>query len=381
MLEGMERAPTALHRVAAWCAAALGVALVAVGARQGLRALAPEAEVELGEVARTQTELDDVAGEPSGERLTRVASTDEPAGARITRGRTHRVAADPRAAAAALERHPAIVLEGRVRSATGRFTQLVELELLGPDGRAGSTTVHFDRTADDGRSLVAPFKLVRAAGGAFVLRPRLTGVFDYEVQPAELRLDRSTSGIEFLVRDDVEHVDLDVIVRGAGEVELPKATLQWQVYRGQVQPPRYKELRGTFCSGGIGPELRGVPVTTVLRWRVSVAGHLPMLATTSLTQGQRALEIRLQPGWGVYVQDWNRGTDSVGEIVLDDRVLGTTDPSGLSLVVAEAPPRVLQVWFGDRCVLQHAANGWRDAVLDYHSERAVLRPIARSRRD
>jgi hypothetical protein len=360
---------------------ALGVALVAVGTRETLRALAPGTPAEVSETPRAEVELDDVEAGRAGDPAPHAEPEPPLAEVRAAPGGSRRAAIDAQAVDAPLEKHAAVVFEGAVRSASGAFDKPVRLELLDPNGGTATNALYFERETTDGRGVVAPFKLIRLAGGAYVLRPTVADIFEYDVQPAELRLDRSTSGIDFLVRDDVEHLDLDVRVLGPGDLELAQATLEWQVYRGQARPPREREFMTTRCTAAQGPELRGVPVDNVLRWRASAQGHQPMLGVASLAPAQRALEIRLRPGWGVFLQDTRLGASPVGEIVLDGRLAGTTDPSGLSYVEAEAAPRVLQVWVGEHCVLQHPANSWRFPVLDYHSEREVIRAPVRSRRD
>ena len=123
----MERAPTALHRVAAWCAAALCFALVLVGTRTVLRALHPKPEPEPSSSERVETMLDDVAVE-RGAAAPERAATDE-AEPPVDSPRNARRAAwapgdEP------MERHAACVIEGTVRSVSGLLQQPVDLNAI-----------------------------------------------------------------------------------------------------------------------------------------------------------------------------------------------------------------------------------------------------------
>src|SRR5687767_11427252 len=127
MLGRMERAPTALHRVAAGALVALAFALLVVGGRRVLRAPVPEAPLEVAETPRSAARLHDVDDERSravGESAAAEEATPPTAEnvARLTKARAQPLE-EP------LEKHPAYAIEGVVCSASGTYWKRVELEV------------------------------------------------------------------------------------------------------------------------------------------------------------------------------------------------------------------------------------------------------------
>lgn len=355
MLEGVSASPGTLHRVAAWCAVALGFALVAVGTRSAVRALRPEPGPSSTPETREEPRLAAVEEErdpvPSESAL---VDGPEPivSPQRSTRRAVWAPGDEP------LEKHPALVIEGSVRSVSGALRQPVELQVDHPGGGTARTRLYFDRATSDGHGRVAAFKLVKPEGGTFVLRPVVLGEFEYVVEPPELRLERSTSGVGFLVRDDVPHVDLDVVALDAGGAELHQAQLRWRVFHGaefSIDDLTFGGPRLLALEQDRGPELLGVPVTNVLQCLVTSPGHRPLRLVHSLRAGDRRLEVRLEAGWGVYLVDMGLNAQRTskepppsGEIVVDGRRIGFTDPSGVTYVEAHATPQEFAVYFEGR---------------------------------
>jgi hypothetical protein len=76
---------------------------------------------------------------------------------------------------------------------------------------------------------------------------------------------------------------------------------------------------------------------------------------THLFAGQRRLEVSMVPGWGTYLVDMGVRTRRpqeegpfLGEILVDGRRIGSTDPSGVTYLELDATPREFAVLFGGR---------------------------------
>jgi hypothetical protein len=355
MLERVTPHPTALHRAAAWCAVALGFALVAAGTRSAVRALRPEPEA----FSSTRTRESPTLASVDAERdpvLLGAARVDAAEPTALPQRSTRRALWAP--VGEPLERHPALVIEGSVRSVSGALRQPVELRVDHPGGGTARTRLYFDRVAADGRGRVAAFKLVKPEGGTFVLRPVVLGEFEYVVEPPELRLERSTSGVGFLVRDDVPHVDLDVVALDANGAELQQAQLRWRVFRGaefSIDDLTFGGPQVVELTSDRGPDLLHAPVTHALQCLVTAPGHRPLRLVHSLRAENRRLEVRLEAGWGVYLVDMGLDAQRTskepppsGEIVVDGRRIGFTDPSGVTYVEAHATPQEFAVYFEGR---------------------------------
>jgi hypothetical protein len=352
----MERAPTALHRAAAWCAAALFLALVLVGTRTAMRALVPDAESETVSAIPSEAELVDVDdGQTLAPPRAGASAFEAEASVQLPRSARRAVRAsgdEP------MQKHPACVIEGSVRSVSGLLQQPVELRVEHPTGGTAPTRLVFDRTAADGAGRVASFKLVKPVGGDYVLRPVVLGMFDYDVEPPQRRIGTSTGGADFVVRDDVPHVDLDVLVLGSFGEELPQADLRWRVHRGVplgIDDLLGGELASMRLEPGRGPELQRVPVTNVLECFVTAEGYRPHRAVIQLVEGQTRHAVGMQPGWGVFLVDMAVGRKlsgqaepPSGEIRVDGRRVGSTHPSGVTYVETDVVPRELAVLFEGR---------------------------------
>lgn len=356
MLERVSQPPTALHRALAWCAVVLFLALVAVGTRSAVRGLRPEAAPESKSQASFAPTLRDVyasAGNAVADGTTTSAEDLAP---------SPLVSPDARRALFApgqepMERHPACVIEGSVRSLSGALRQPVELQVDHPGGGTARTRLYFDRATADGQGRLAVFKLVKPAGGTYVLRPVVLGDFDYAVEPPVWHIQDSLSGVEFVVRDDVPHVDLDFVALGAGGEELGTARLQWRVYREaelDIEDLIFGGLRTVDLERDRGPELRQVPATSALQCVLTAPGHRPHRFVRDLSAGDQRLEVSLEPGWGIYLVDM--GVRSIrppqvaptGEIHVDGRRIGFTEPSGVTYVEAHATPQEFAVYYGAR---------------------------------
>lgn len=365
----MERAPTPLHRVAAWCTAALAFAVVLVGTRGTYRALRPEARAEVAEVPREATELVDVEDQrardaSSAERAADVAIESSGSVARtvpvpvVRRRAVHLPGDEP------MEKHPYFVIEGHVCSASGRYRERMVLEVEHPDGAVAKTDLHFDRQAPDGSGWIATFKLIKPAQGGYILRPRLQERWPYAVTPDARVARDSVEGLVFMVRDDVEHVDLDVVVLGAQAQELPRAHARWM-------PTAEAEGFWTFhdlpvLEAGRGPELSGLPVGSKLSWWAVAPGHRPALGEYEVVGGEERLELRLQPGWGAFlVEIVPIGDGPIGEVWIDGEYAGPTDPSGITPVDAHEAPHELRVWFVDHWAFDLQAGQVDEPLLPY----------------
>ncbi len=352
----MRRESIALHRAAAWCVAVLAFVLLVVGSRTALRALVPAPDPDPTPSARAETTLREV---DDARRL----ATPEAAEAAAEAGPTRLASRSVRRVARApgdepMEQHPACVIEGVVRSVSGLLQQPVELQVDHPTGGTARTRLYFDRATPDSRGRMAPFKLVKPAQGAYVLRAVVLGDFDYTVEPREYRIEQSTSGVEFVVRDDVAHVDLDVLALGTDGAELPAAQLHWRVPRNaeySIDELIHGGLRSEALEPDGGPELRHVPVTNPLECLVTAQGYRPHRAVTHLFASDRRLEVRMEPGWGIYLVDMGVRTirpaqspPLLGEIHVDGRRIGLTDPSGVTYVEADLLPTEFAVLYGGR---------------------------------
>jgi hypothetical protein len=347
--------PTALHRALAWCAVVLFLALVAVGTRSALRGLRPEPAPESEpqpSVAPTLRDVDVSTRDAVAEAATTSAEDLAPAPLvfRDARRALFAPGQEP------MERHPACVIEGSVRSLSGALRQPVELQVDHPNGGTARTRLYFDRATDDGQGRLAVFKLVKPAGGTYVLRPVVQGDFDYAVEPPVWRIGDSMSGVDFVVRDDVPHVDLDVVALGAGGEELA-ARLQWHVYREaeiDIDDLIFGGLRTVELELDRGPELRRVPVSNALQCFLTAPGHRPHRVVRDLFAGDQRLEASLEPGWGIYLVDMGvraiRPSQEAptGEIHVDGRRIGFTAPSGVTYVEASAVPQEFAVYYGAR---------------------------------
>jgi hypothetical protein len=343
----MQNAPTALHRVAAWCAAALFFALVAVGTRTVFRALVPGPEPGFAPEVRVEAQLADVEEPPRGATG---ASPDVEASAEVrsessgTGGVRQAIWAPGHEP---LEKHPYFEIEGVVHSATGTYRERIALVVEHPGGEVSTKDLHFDRRSPDDGGWIARFKLIKPAQGSYVLRPRRWAEWPYTFEPGQRIVTGSTSDLTFVVRDDVEHVDLVVRVTDTEGNVLEEGVCNVWLSESDLDPWRMRapSLRG---ARGSWPDLRHVPVGLRLRWFAGAPGHRPARGEFEVVAGQSSYEIRLEPGWGTYLEEGapNRG-EPPGEVWLDGRCMGPTDPSGSTYVWAHSPPRELRVWFED----------------------------------
>lgn len=360
---------TPLHRAAAWCAAVVFFALVAVGTRAVVRGLDPEPAVELADAPSSEVELRDVEGRRvarelgfEGEQVPDTSTRDSsPTGVGSSRRSPVWAPGD-----GPMEKHPYFVFEGTIVSGTGDYRRRVLMEVQHPEGGSAVTELHFDRRVQDGRGWIAPFKLIKPATGAYRLRVRIAHGWQYEIAPREWSVAESTSGLVFHLSDDVEHVDLDVVVVGEDGRDLVEALVDLHEVGTDDGRARRPPFLGGGLSPALGPELEQVPSGTSLDWLAVASGHRPAHGAFVVRPDTRTLTVRLEPGWGVLLWDMNaQDAGPQGEVWLDGRYLKPTDPSGRTYVEADTIPDELGVRFGEHWVIRRKARHLEDPIQIY----------------
>ncbi len=233
--------------------------------------------------------------------------------------------------------------EGRVLSQTGRYRERATLEVTHPDGAVVEHELHFD---DVRGHMEARFNLVKGMPGRYRIRPRLRDWFPLEIAPKELVLSESRSGLTFLILDDVDRFDLDVVLLDDQATAVPAGWI------AACFGPRLDELR-LIPIDPVQPELVDVPEVTGFRWFAGAPGFMPIQGTALDLRRDggnriRTLESRLEPGWGNVVQLVNpiRPCREECALALDGAPAGSTDPDGFAVLAAPKKPGVVWVNLG-----------------------------------